>query len=205
RELLERQERRRAHLVVRERAARDADDPVALRHQTHGREVEEARDDLPLRQVAGHAVEDDDVVRRPLVAAPRHQGMLSAAATSAASERYAEAGSSCQKTALPATSRSAPASRTARALSACTPPSTSAWKVTLSPPASLTLSNWRSGSATIRWQSSLPPRSWTRPEIDLSTTGPIVISLMKWPSPTSKWKIRAPASSSTSSCVPRRA
>ena len=44
----------------------DADDPVALGHQADGREVEEARDDLPLRQVAGHAVEDDDVVRRPL-------------------------------------------------------------------------------------------------------------------------------------------
>jgi hypothetical protein len=56
----------------------------------------------------------------------------------------------------------------------------------------------------MRWQSSTPPHACTSGEIEASTTGPIVISGMKCPSPASKWKIRAPASTSASTCSPSR-
>src|SRR5919109_1182928 len=70
---------------------------------------------------------------------------------------------------------------------------TSAWNVTLSPPATAIWPKWRSGLSTMRWQSRTPPPSWTMGAIERSTIGPIVIGSTKWPSPTSKWKTRAPA------------
>ena len=72
------------------------------------------------------------------------------------------------------------------------------WKVTLSPPASLTCSKWRSGSTIIKWQSTLPPAWWIAGATDCTTIGPIVIGGMNCPSPTSTWKMRQPAPRSAS-------
>ena len=84
-------------------------------------------------------------------------------------------------------------SERASAAAAGTSAQASTWKVTLSPPASRICSKWRSGSSTIRWQSSRPPAACTTGASARTTTGPIVIGGMKRPSPTSMWKIRAPA------------
>ena len=78
------------------------------------------------------------------------------------------------------------------------------WTVTLFAPASAKPGMWRSGSSTIRWQSSTPPSRWTIGAIHLSTIGPVVTGGMKCPSPTSKWKTRHSARRSTSICSPRR-
>ena len=87
-EHLQGQERRRAHLVVAQGAARYADDPVALRHQADRGQVEETGDDLAPGQVAGRPVEHDHVIRRPLVSLPGHQrSPVEAPSTSAASAR----------------------------------------------------------------------------------------------------------------------
>src|SRR5581483_12230221 len=52
----------RAKLVVGERPARRADDPEALGQEAGGGEVEEAGDELALREVAGRPEEHDHVV-----------------------------------------------------------------------------------------------------------------------------------------------
>ena len=110
-------------LLIREHAgrARDADHPVVLRHQAGAVEVEEARQELALCEVARRSEEDDHVVFGPPADVAVH---AATAWTVSASARYAAPGRPCQKTALPATSRSAPAPVTAAAFSRETPPST---------------------------------------------------------------------------------
>ena len=112
-----------AKLLVGERArrARDADHAVVLGHEAGAVEVEEARQELALGEIARRPEEHDHVVVRTRPRVDRH---ATASATFAVRSAYAAAGSSCQKTALPATSRSAPASRISAAFSAETPPST---------------------------------------------------------------------------------
>ena len=81
----------------------------------------------------------------------------------------------------------------------------SGWTVITSAPAFANASTCRSGRSTIRWQSRIPPRSWTRSRSASTISEPIVIGGTKCPSITSTCITRAPASITVDTCSARAA